>query len=195
MEKDNTEKTKKRESYWKRRSHLMYYQYLDQMVRVLAKEANSMIDIGSSNIPIIESFDWVPYRYALDLNQPYESNTVKGIKEDFLSHNPQEKYDFALCLQVLEHIPDVHEFALKLFDIAHHVIISVPYKWDPPHRTHVHDPVDFDKLYDWTGRKPTYHIVISELFSKRQRLLCYYHPHKDKLKLKYLREDLKQINS
>lgn len=66
-----------------------------------------------------------------------------------------QRFDVALCLQVLEHVSDPTAFAQKLFELADVVVISVPYKW-PKGMTkgHTHDPVDEVKLRKWTGREP-----------------------------------------
>jgi hypothetical protein len=117
-----------------------------------------------------------------------------GIEMNFFDFMPEEKYDFATCLQVLEHIPDATAFTTKLFKIAHRVLISVPYKWkedsDP---SHVHDLVDLNKLLDWTGREPSYYIVVKEpLFNsdKSYRLLSYYHREDEKLDLNEARRNV-----
>lgn len=171
--------------YWSKRSNMMYYQYVDFLVRRLAADAGSLIDVGSANAQYIENFAWIPKRNTLDIRNPYASENVSGIEMNFFDFQPEEKYDFATCLQVLEHIPDAKSFARKLLEVADRVLISVPYNWkegSSPH--HIHDPVDFNKLLDWTGREPSYSIVVEEPLSrspKRNRLICYYHPEGEKL--------------
>jgi FkbM family methyltransferase len=171
--------------YWSKRSNMMYYRYVDFLVRALAADARSLIDVGSANAQYIENFDWIPKRHTLDIKKPYSSENVTGIQTDFFDFQPEEKYDFATCLQVLEHIPDAKSFARKLFEVADRVLISVPYKWEKDStRWHVHDPVDASKLLDWTGREPSYSIVVEEPLlrsPKRHRLICYYHPEGEKL--------------
>jgi len=169
-------------SYWSRRPGLMYYSYVEALVGELASHAESMIDIGSADTPLLEKFDWIPRRCALDKRNPYSSNNVTGVKADFLKFTPEKRFDFALCLQVLEHIPEAESFARKLFEIADHVVISVPYRWEPDSSDHhVHDPVDLGKLYKWTGREPSYYIIVPELFNSKSRLICYYHPEGKKI--------------
>lgn len=77
----------------------------------------------------------------------------------------------ALCLQVLEHVPDPAAFAQKLFALADVVVISVPYKW-PKGMTkgHTHDPVDELKLRKWTGREP----VESRIVDRPERMVVAY---------------------
>ena len=104
--------------YWQNRMDLMYYSYLDYIVRTLGKNAKSMIDIGTANCPYLEWFDWIPERVSFDMAEPYRSSTVEGIQGDFLTHDfGGKKYDVATCLQVLEHVPDVIPFARKLLEI------------------------------------------------------------------------------
>ena len=86
-----------------------------------------------------------------------------------------KRYDLAICLQVLEHVPQVEAFARKLFDISSSVLISVPYKWPKGNvKGHIHDPVDEAKLRSWTQRKPDYQIIVTEPFGA-SRLFAYYH--------------------
>ncbi len=174
-------------NYWTKRSNMMYYQYVDFLVRALAADARSLIDVGAADAQYIENFAWIPKRNTLDKRKPYSSENVAGIEMDFFDFEPEEKYDFATCLQVLEHVPDAKSFARKLFEIADRVLISVPYKWEKDsNRWHVHDPVDLDKLLSWTGRQPSYSIVVEEPLSrsrKRNRLICYYHSEGEKLDL------------
>ena len=170
------------EQYWSRRSSMMYYKYIDVLVKAFAYQAESIIDIGSANTRYIESFDWIPHKFTLDIKNPYRSPNVTAIETDFLTYAPEQKFDFVICLQVLEHIPQVEEFARKLFTLAERVLISVPYMWpkgsDP---THIHDPVDEEKIKQWTNREPSYSIIVEEplrIPSKgiSRRLLCYYGP-------------------
>src|SRR5690625_1680048 len=170
------------EQYWTRRSSMMYYKYIDVLVKAFAYQAESIIDIGSANTRYIESFDWIPHKFTLDIKNPYRSPNVTAIETDFLTYALEQKFDFVICLQVLEHIPQVEEFAQKLFTLADRVLISVPYMWpkgsDP---THIHDPVDEEKIKQWTNREPSYSIIVEEplrIPSKgiSRRLLCYYGP-------------------
>lgn len=184
---DGGHEHERKPDYWSKRSDLMYYQYVDFLVRALAADAKSLIDVGSANAQYIENFRWIPKRNTLDIAGPYSSESVEGIEMNFFDFEPEEKYDFATCLQVLEHIPNAKAFAEKLFRTARRVLISVPYLWkEGSCSVHVHDPVDMDKLLGWTGREPSYYIVVKEpLFDspKSNRLISYYHPEDEKLDL------------
>lgn len=180
--------------YWAGRTNLMYYQYVDFLVRALAADCQSLIDVGSADAQYIENFDWIKKKNTLDIRKPYESEAVEGIKIDFFDFKPEQKYDFATCLQVLEHIPDAEAFAGKLFQTAHRVLISVPYLWkEGSTPSHIHDPVDLEKLIGWTGREPDYYIIVEEPLrdgSKRRRLVVYYHPKDEKLNLNRARRNI-----
>jgi len=166
--------------YWRRRSQMFYYEYVRYLVRAFAADAESLIDVGSGNAEYIEDFYWIHTRHALDRKRPYSSAAVAGIQAEFLTFEPGRTYDFALCLQVLEHVKRAKPFAEKLFSVADRVMISVPYQWPPGlEKGHVHDPVDLDKLRHWTGRDPDYSVVVSEPLTDspgRSRLIAYYHP-------------------
>ena len=167
--------------YWAARRHLMYYKYIDVLVRSFADHARSILDVGSADTPMIEEFDWISHRVSLDLVKPYKSENVHGIRADFLAYVPEQRYDFALCLQVLEHIPDVTRFARHLFEVAENVLVSVPYMWTGKGTPgHVHDPVSRENLLEWMGRKPDYEIIVTEPISGVRRLIAYFHsPPKD----------------
>lgn len=180
------------ENYWADRKHLLYYRYLIFMVNGLAKDAQSLIDVGAAEVPLIENFDWIPERYTIDLKYPYHSTTVTGIEADFFYYKPEKKFDFVMCCQVLEHIDNVEAFTQKLFEIGKQVLISVPYMWPEgktPH--HIHDPVDLSKIEKWTGRKPSYYVIVQEPLMEKNftsRLICYYHPEGEKFDIKPYRD-------
>ena len=165
--------------YWRKRQEMMYYRYVLWMAERLTAGARSLIDVGSHNTSIAEEFPWIPHRVALDLNTPYSSPAVRGITADFLTFEPERRFDMALCLQVLEHVPEAPRFAKKLLDVADRVLISVPYRWpEGTHPNHCQDPVNERKLARWFGRKPDYQIVVEEPFrapGNSRRLIAYFH--------------------
>lgn len=167
------------QAYWQRRSDMLYYRYIDYIIRAVAVNAKSMVDVGTGNCPYLEWFDWIPERVSIDIRTPYASDTVKGIKGDIFKIPVTRKYDICTCLQVLEHVPDAAAFGRRLLEMSDLVVISVPYNWPTfPKVTkgHLHDPVDYDKLTGWMGRKANYKQVVQEPFSstKSQRLIAIY---------------------
>lgn len=155
--------------YWARRSDFIYYRYVDLMVRAAAAEARSMIDVGTGGCPYLEWFDWIPERVSFDVASPYRSETVMGIEGDLLSHRFERRFDVCTCLQVLEHVPDAASFARRLQEIARLVIVSVPLEWPKgATESHIHDPVDPEKLAGWMGREPNYAIAVREPFLGRK---------------------------
>lgn len=176
--------------YWRKRQGMIYYRYLDMIVRGVAADCKSMIDVGAHNTALIENFSWVEERVTLDLKEPYSSPKVKGIRADFFTFKPEKPFDIALCCQVLEHIPDASAFAQHLFEVGKRVLISVPYLWpEGGTKNHVHDPVDMEKLTRWTKREPAYHIVVEEPLrnTKARRLIAYYPAPGEKFSLKNAR--------
>lgn len=160
-------------AYWQDRMDLLYYQYLDYIMRTVGRDATSMIDVGTASCPYLEWFDWIPERFSFDQAPPYSSETVEGIQGDFFTHDFGRRFDVATCLQVLEHVPDAKAFTRRLLDISDLTIISVPYMW-PEHllETHVHDPVSLEKVIAWAGRKPNYHVIVEEPFRKPRRMIA-----------------------
>ena len=168
------------DTYWARRSKMYYYAYACDLIRAFGAESKSMIDVGSGNARYMEEFYWIETRHALDKTKAYSSDCVTAITANFLTFEPQRKYDFAVCMQVLEHVKPAGRFAAKLFEVADRVLISVPLQW-PAGRVpgHINDPVDLEKLRTWTGRDPSYAVVVAEPLqedSSRNRLIAYYHP-------------------
>jgi hypothetical protein len=159
--------------YWGRRQHMLYYQVVRIIAQVLAKDARSVIDIGSWDVPTLDWFPDTPDRTSLDLRMPYRADGIQSVTADFLTWQPDRTYDLALCLQVLEHVPDAGAFAQKLLEVAKVVVISVPFRWPEwknPH--HVHDPVTLDKITTWFGRQPSFAYPVPEPTSGVERLVC-----------------------
>ena len=162
-------------SYWEDRMDLMYYHYVDYIMRTVARDAQSMIDVGTANCPYQEWFDWIPERVSFDQAPPYSSDNVTGIQGDFFTYDFGRSFDVATCLQVLEHVPDAKAFTQRLLEISDMTIISVPYNW--PARMmaeHIHDPVTYEKLTDWAGREANYHVIVEEPFRARKRMIAVY---------------------
>lgn len=159
--------------YWQDRMDLLYYGYVDFIMRTLARDAASHLDVGTANCPYQEWFDWIPERISFDRAPPYASANVTGIEGDFMAHDFGRRFDVVSCLQVLEHVPDAQAFTRRLMALGDLVIISVPFMW-PEHMLddHVHDPVSLEKLTDWAGRAPNYHVVVEEPFRSRKRLIA-----------------------
>jgi len=155
--------------YWKKRRDFIYYQYLELMVRCLAPEAKSLIDVGSGNSPYLEWFDWIERKVSADIVAPYSSDSVEGIVGNILDLEFDGKFDICTCLQVLEHIDEPAAFARKLLTLSDLVLISVPYKWPrvgKSARFHPQDPVDLAKVEEWFGRRANYTQVVQEPFLK-----------------------------
>ena len=176
----NEDLSQAKNPYWELRKELKYYRYFYEILKLFAPNAKNAIDIGSNGIPFIEKLEWIPERYSLDKAVVYESENVKGIKADFFKFHPEERYDVAICMQVLEHVQDPKIFTNKLFEIAKQVFISVPYQWPVGSAKpwHIHDMIDENTLRDWTGRKPDYSIVVPEIQlvnpGDSKRIIVYY---------------------
>ncbi len=171
-------------NYWNSRKDMLYYKVIADYVKVVGKNAETLIDIGSAQCRYLEWFDWIETKHSLDLRSPYQSEIVKGIKADFFNWEPDLKYDLALCLQVLEHIDDPKPFCRKLLSICNHLIISVPYKWKAGSvPSHVQDPVNRAKLNSWMGCKPDTSQIVHEPFLKSfdSRLIAYYQTAEEKI--------------
>ena len=173
----------------------MYYRYIDAIVRGIGADATSLLDVGTWNARYLEAFDWIPRRVALDKRVVYSSENVEGITADFFEYQPDTPFDLVTCFQVLEHVPNAKMFAQKLFQVGCNVLISVPFKWKAgASKYHVHDPIDLNKLESWTERKPSYSIVVTEIFAgaKGKRLIAYYHDPAQKFDLSAARANMRR---
>jgi SAM-dependent methyltransferase len=167
----------KLKDYWHRRKNSVYLHYVDYITCALGEKSKSVIDVGSRHCQYLDWFPWFRERVSLDLDDPYVGTGVESITADFLKWEPGRSFDVVLCLQVLEHVPKVHEFAAKLMKTGRHVIVSVPYKWAPGSvRSHVHDPIDRAKFESWFPQKPDYFVIAREPLSRRngQRIVAYF---------------------
>lgn len=191
----------KQKQYWQRRKEMMYYKYIDILVKAFAYHAKSIIDIGSSATNHIENYFWIEEKFTLDIEKPYASKHVTAIEEDFLTFEPNRTYDFVTCLQVLEHIEEVERFAQKLFTLSDRILISVPYQWPQGSEpTHLHDPVCEEKLFKWTGRQPHDSIIVEEplrIPKKRisKRLIAYYGPPNEEINYQQAQRNVQKLNN
>lgn len=69
--------------YWVNRMDAIYIQYAYFMARVIGRDASSVLDVGSKKCGYLDWMDWIPKKVSIDLVNPYESEAVQGIKEDF----------------------------------------------------------------------------------------------------------------
>ena len=189
----STIKGYKTQSYWRKRSDMLYYRYIDWIIRATGAQAKSLIDVGSGNCPYLDWFDWIPERVSVDIRIPYAGPGVRPIQGDILTLEFPERFDICTCLQVLEHVPDAEPFARRLLATGRLVVVSVPYQWPTtpvPTKGHVHDPVDYAKLTGWMGREANYRIVVEEPFSlvKGKRLIALYDQDPDRRFTSSLRE-------
>ena len=165
--------------YWQKRRDANYLQRVARLVQSVGGDARSILDVGSNRCPYLDWFEWIPRRVSVDLQAPYFSPSVEGIKADFLTWQENEQFDLCLCLQVLEHVPDAGAFSRKLLASARQVIVSVPYLWSGSCKYHVHDPVDDEKIAAWFGREPDVSIVVTETPTEDnpkgvRRMICYF---------------------
>jgi hypothetical protein len=157
--------------YWESRKDYRYYREVLNMGRKHASGATSVIDVGCRDTRILERFDWIPSKTALDFGQRPVVLGATNLQKDFLDYAPVERFDLVLCLQVLEHLKDPAPFARKLLATARTAIISVPYRW--PAGTcpeHPQDPVTAEKLLAWTGRRWQDHVLVVDE-GNQQRLV------------------------
>lgn len=159
--------------YWSARKNFLYYKALFQFVSIIGYDAKSIIDVGSAGTEYLKWMSWIPRRTLLDYEIPNKITGIEAIEIDFFDFITDEKYDVALCCQVLEHVEHPELFCQKLKSVCRRLLITVPFKWAPGTPGHIHDPVDMEKLHSWMGIYPTESQVIYEPFLEG-RLIAYY---------------------
>ena len=163
------------EHYRAQRQGHIYYRVVEQIGLALSKGKSSMLDVGSAGSGYLAWFPDVPHRTSLDLERPFVAPGINSVTADFFAWEPDRHYDIALCLQVLEHIPDAKAFAQKQLTSADTLIVSVPYLWRKGRvKHHPNDPVDERKMRAWFGREPSYSYVCREVQGGERRLICVY---------------------
>lgn len=160
-------------SYWKEREKYRYYETVRNWLTDLGP-LGSLADIGCADTPtaIWGDFD---QRWTVDVRQrPALSGVTQivGYWPDCATRLPA--VDVVTCLQVLEHVADPEPFCAALFAAARvAVILSVPYRWSSGQCvSHVHDPVDEEKLLGWTHREPTRQAIVGD--GGLERLVVFY---------------------
>lgn len=160
--------------YWRRRVEDHYYSEVFRLAEEHAIAGGSVLDVGALEARMLTRLSKFRKRVALDRGKISPQEGVETIRANFFEWTPTERFDLVLCLQVLEHVPDAKTFAGRLFAAGRTVIISVPYRWPRGKcKGHVHDPVDEEKLRSWTGRDPTFQVVVKD---KSERLIAVYEP-------------------
>lgn len=165
-------------AFRKNRSDMMYH-YIDYMMRILAKDAKSLLNItNSSDDEYTQLYEWIPKKTTLTFPLMHPSINKEIIESDFFNMEANKRYDFVTCTQVIEHIQDVEIFIKKLFEIGDQILISVPYKVEADlYSENIHGPIDVVKLTEWIGSEPDYYIIVEEplITSPRiQYLIVYY---------------------
>ncbi|NEP87858.1 MAG: tetratricopeptide repeat protein [Okeania sp. SIO2C2] len=173
--------TNQKSSYWSKREKHIYIFAIRQIIHKLGSGAGSIIDVGSNGCPYLDWFTWIPERYSIDLRKPYKAPGIVAVTTDFLKYSPEKRFDLLTCLQVIEHVPNAEAFCHKLLETARLLVVSVPYKWPKGQtKSHIHDPVDLEKMNSWFGREPNYQNIIQEVESPCRRLICIYHTESNK---------------
>ena len=159
--------------YWIARRHMLYYQAVFQYAAVAGYHARTVLDVGCADTDFVNWLYWIPDRYALDCYIAHPPAGATAIEADFLSYQPESRFDLVLCCQVLEHVAQPAKFCGRLKDVAANLIVSVPYRWLGKAPGHINDPVDEDKLQSWMGIAPNNNQIVSEPF-RESRLIAYY---------------------
>ena len=160
--------------YKQKRKDYLYYKILTRILTILSDEKqNSIIDIGSKGMDLISELPQ-KIKYSVCLVKPLDSPKVKSFKMDFFDFRSDIKFDIVTCFQVIEHIKKAEDFIQKLQNTGDNLLISLPYKWDKNIcRYHYQDPIDENKIFSWTKRKPTFTWYCKDK-DHLNRIICLY---------------------
>lgn len=160
--------------FYERRKGSGYYKAAKQLIEAEG-HCESILDIGCWDAPVVTwgTFD---NRYTVDAkDRPIVPGVmaIVGYWPEARIDLPCDKVDVTVCLQTLEHIEDARSFAEAIFDVTRKVaIISVPWKWPAGTcKQHIHEPIDWRKLLEMTGRKYNSRIMVG---GKRKRAVFSY---------------------
>jgi len=125
-------------------SPLYYSQYQVTLPLIKANAQGDLIDIGSGSVPFRPMILEQVNRYdTIDIESQGEPLTFIGDVQD-MTMIEDESYDTAICLEVLEHVPDpsraLHEIN-RILKAKGVLILSAP------HLSRLHDePLDFQRF-------------------------------------------------
>ena len=158
------------EAYYQSRKSMNYYRLVLAVVEAL--RYRTVLDVGSRRSPVLEQLPTSKERVTLDRLAVRSPAGIRHIVADFMTWQPDKRYDLVLCLQVLEHLDDPAAFLYKLFATGNDVIVSVPYRWKKGAcKYHVQDPVTLSKVVGWAGgRKATAYWIVED--NGLKRLIC-----------------------
>jgi hypothetical protein len=155
-------------NYWLDRRCFKYYQEALRFCRKYSVAGSSVLEVGPRDTTFLDWLDWIPRKVAIDRDLQPVIKGATNIQGDFLQWRTEEKFDLAVCLQVLEHLEDPVPFAEKLLASASMLIVSVPYRWRAGScKWHRQDPVDLPKLIGWFRQDPIEYVITRDEGAER----------------------------
>lgn len=154
--------------YYHRRYYMKVWEYL------LKYNPDRIMEVGAAHPLLAVSFAsyahkkvWVDIRnkdlcggkMLDDFNiEHYWANVLEV---DMHAKYPACSFDMLICLETIEHVPEVKEFIKKLWDIAPVKVFSTPFNWDPI-PGHIHNFITPEKFVSWFPEKPKYLDIVFE---------------------------------
>ncbi len=141
-------------TYWekRRKKNKNYYNETVKLAKRHCPQAKTLIDIGNYGCEYVYEFAWIPHKTVLDITDDIFNlpDSIKKIKHDFLSWEPENQYDLVTCLQVLEHFADASPFIERLLRITRgHLLITLPYNWPKGYAPdHKYDPMNLASIHN-----------------------------------------------
>lgn len=132
------------DEYWQARSESAGVQPRFPIMADRIKEGSSVLDIGCGDgtfLSYLKSKKQVD-EYGIDISQiAVERALIKGVEaqtqtlDEMLSETKEQKYDYVVASEVIEHIPDPEVFVEKAWSLTHKsLLITFPNIAYWPHR-------------------------------------------------------------
>lgn len=177
------------QAYWEGRRSCLYYRRVRELLESMPP-AGTLVDIGGHSTPVVT---WGQFgrRILIDPTLRPDGPRHHGVDhipaawplgpDDWRDLDGQEvepivRAEVITCLQVMEHVATdkIRGFARALLGSAETLIVTVPYRWKPGrNKSHVHDPVDQDKMAGWFSRDPDQWELVTEKNGTKRLLTIY----------------------
>lgn len=165
----------KEKTYIETRNDYIYYKIIKKILFIISKNQNSIIDIGSNGIDLLSDIN-INKKISLCLDNPINNDKVQGIKCNFFDYKNEKLFDIVTSFQVIEHVEEAEKFTQKLLNTGKILLISLPYNWKKGAcKWHCQDPIDENKIFNWTHKKPTLSWFCYDKDHCR-RIICLYYP-------------------
>lgn len=157
-------------NYWDERKDLNYYKVATDFVKKYNPHG-SLLEVGGNISGGCKYLEACPNPIKVAVEQRWGIDTIAGVDLhfcDFMTWEPPQHFDIAVCLQCIEHVENPKAFLQKLLTISDIQVVSVPYLWDPT-PDHVSNHISEETIEAWADKKPIESEIVRDF--QRQRIV------------------------